>query len=84
MNAKDTVIGKEGLNRAYMGNDYHPSFEVRLEMLHGLEMIAKTQAEITWAEAIREVIRYLISPDNGLSIEMHGDKWGKQLKEWGI
>ena len=37
-----------------------------------------------YLKGIREVIRYLVSDDNGLQIEMRGDKWGKQLKEWGI
>ena len=32
----------------------------------------------------KEVIRYLVTDDNGLRIELSGDKWGNQLKEWSI
>ncbi len=48
------------------------------------EKLKLDQAEVSFKAGVRDVIRYLISPDNGLRIELHGDKWGKQLKEWGI
>jgi len=34
-------------------------------------------------EGRREVVKCLISDDNGLTITIYGDKWGAKLKEWG-
>jgi len=35
-------------------------------------------------EGMRKVIDYLCEANNGLSISISGDKWGKKLKEWSI
>ena len=39
-------------------------------------------ADISFKAGIKEVIDYLIQDDNGLVIQIKGDKWGKKLKEW--
>ncbi len=71
MELEDTVIDMH--NPQIMPEIYYPQQE-----------LLRRQAGISFKAGIREVVDYLVSDDNGLQIELKGDKWGKQLEEWGI
>ena len=78
MTAKDTVTPtpshSESVWCPHCGEEFGQ--ESYVETIRGL------QAEISFKAGIREVVNYLVSDDNGLRIELKGDKWGKKLNEW--
>ena len=49
-----TRIGEDDLKKAYMGNEYHPSFKLTLEMKHSLERVAQAQLEAD-KEKVQEI-----------------------------
>ena len=99
MKAEDTVMGEEEIiNRVtkfhFSGsNNRHDlvrdavkaqaGITFRVAYKQGVEDANKC-GRIDRQLGIKEVVDYLVSDDNGLQIELKGDKWGKQLEEWGI
>ena len=72
MEAKDTVMSDEQLNRIW--NVLHKQVGNRLGY------IAQAQAEISFKAGIKEVVEWIV--DNGLWINCPEEIWEVQLKIW--
>ncbi len=83
MKAEDTLLPETGIQENLRQLQEAGLFDLA-GVYHHVMFFNNQQAQPSFKAGMREVIRYLISEDNGLTIDLHGDKWGKQLKEWGL
>ena len=86
MDWKDTVMGSQDIKQIKSDRWGEPArnYDYMIEEL----MVARTQAEITWGKAIREVVEWIEKETTFTSIALDGqvwitkEKWQVQKKIW--